>query len=104
MGRVDRDIDAVIDFCNEFKAKYLEEMSKAANNLEIVGTQISAATSGTAFASRSEEEVLRMAHNIKNAVAMGAPVPSWLSRLLAAGKNAVDAAGDAIAPEEKGEE
>ena len=71
MGRVDRDIDAVIDFCNEFKAKYLEEMSKAANNLEIVGTQISAATSGTAFASRSEEEVLRMAHNTKNAVAMG---------------------------------
>ena len=40
----------------------------------------------------------------ENAVAMGAPVPSWLSRLLAAGKNAVDAAGDAIAPEEKGEE
>ena len=71
MGRVDRDIDAVIDFCNEFKAKYLEEMSKAANNLEIVGTQISAATSGTAFASRSEEEVLRMEKKKKNAVAMG---------------------------------
>ena len=34
MGRVDRDIDAVIDFCNEFKAKYLEEMSKAANKSE----------------------------------------------------------------------
>ena len=71
MGRVDRDIDAVIDFCNEFKAKYLEEMSKAANNLEIVGTQISAATSGTAFASRSEEEVLRKKKKKKNAVAMG---------------------------------
>lgn len=40
----------------------------------------------------------------ENAMEIGAPVPGWLSRLLAAGKNAVDAAGDAIAPEEKGEE
>lgn len=40
----------------------------------------------------------------ENAMEMGAPVPGWLSRLLAAGKNAVDAAGDAMAPGEKGEE
>lgn len=37
----------------------------------------------------------------ENAMAMGAPVPSWLSRLLAAGKNAVDAAGDALAPDKE---
>ena len=37
----------------------------------------------------------------ENAVEMGAPVPGWLSRLLAAGKNAVDAAGDAIAPDKE---
>lgn len=37
----------------------------------------------------------------ENAMAMGAPVPNWLSRLLAAGKNAVDAAGDAIAPDKE---
>lgn len=37
----------------------------------------------------------------ENAMAMGAPVPKWLSRLLAAGKNAVDAAGDAIAPDKE---
>lgn len=40
----------------------------------------------------------------ENAMEMGAPVPGWLSRLLAAGKNAVDAAGDAMAPGEKEEE
>ncbi len=39
----------------------------------------------------------------ENAMAMGAPVPSWLSRLLAAGKDAVDAAGDAIAPNKEEE-
>lgn len=39
----------------------------------------------------------------ENAVAMGAPVPSWLSRLLAAGKDAVDAAGEAIVPDKKEE-
>lgn len=32
----------------------------------------------------------------ENAVVMGAPVPSWLSKLLAAGKEAVDKAGDAL--------
>lgn len=37
----------------------------------------------------------------ENAVEMGAPVPGWLSRLLATGKNAVDAAGDAIAPDKE---
>lgn len=37
----------------------------------------------------------------ENAMAMGAPVPNWLSRLLAAGKSAVDAAGDALAPDKE---
>lgn len=37
----------------------------------------------------------------ENAMAMGAPVPNWLSRLLAAGKDAVDAAGDALAPDKE---
>lgn len=32
----------------------------------------------------------------ENAVAMGAPVPSWLVKLLAAGKEAVDKAGDSL--------
>lgn len=33
----------------------------------------------------------------ENAVAMGAPVPPWLVKLLAAGKEAVDKAGDSLA-------
>lgn len=32
----------------------------------------------------------------ENAVAMGAPVPPWLVKLLAAGKEAVDKAGDSL--------
>lgn len=35
----------------------------------------------------------------EHAVKMGAPVPAWLPRLLAASKKAVDAAGDKMAPE-----
>ena len=37
----------------------------------------------------------------EHAVEMGAPVPGWLTRLLAASKTAVDAAGDKMAPESK---
>lgn len=33
---------------------------------------------------------------MENAVTMGAPAPSWLTKLLAAGKDAVDKAGDAL--------
>lgn len=48
--------------------------------------------------------ITEMGSITENAMSMGAPVPKWLSRLLAAGKNAVDAAGDAIVPGEKEEE
>ena len=37
---------------------------------------------------------------VENAVAMGAPVPRWLVKLLALGKSAVDAAGDKLGGEE----
>lgn len=37
----------------------------------------------------------------ENAVQMGAPVPGWLVKLLAAGKSAVDAAGEALGGEDK---
>lgn len=48
--------------------------------------------------------ITEMGSITENAMSMGAPVPKWLSRLLSAGKNAVDAAGDAIVPGEKEEE
>ena len=38
----------------------------------------------------------------ENAVHMGAPVPPWLVRLLAAGKGMVDQAGDALGGKEEG--
>lgn len=37
---------------------------------------------------------------VENAVAMGAPAPRWLVKLLALGKSAVDAAGDKLGGEE----
>ena len=37
----------------------------------------------------------------ENAVKMGAPVPKWLTRLLAVGRDAVDKAGDTLAGGEK---
>ena len=40
--------------------------------------------------------VTEMGSITENAVAMGAPVPGWLVKLLAAGKDAVDKAGDAL--------
>lgn len=39
----------------------------------------------------------------EHAVAMGAPVPEWLMRILDIGREAIDAAGEAIAGEEPGE-
>lgn len=39
----------------------------------------------------------------ENAVQMGAPVPGWLVKLLAAGKSAVDAAGEALGGEKEQE-
>lgn len=48
--------------------------------------------------------ITEMGSITENAMSMGAPVPKWLSRLLSAGKNAVDDAGDAIVPGEKEEE
>lgn len=37
----------------------------------------------------------------ENAMAMGAPIPSWLPKILAAGKNSVDKAGGSAVPEDK---
>lgn len=37
----------------------------------------------------------------ENAMAMGAPVPRWLPKLLEAGKNAVDQVGESLPTEEK---
>ena len=40
----------------------------------------------------------------EHAVKMGSPVPSWLPKILAAGKSAVDAAGDKIAGDDPKDE
>ena len=40
----------------------------------------------------------------ENAVSMGAPCPKWLRKLLEAGKNAVDQAGDGLTGKEDGNE
>lgn len=44
--------------------------------------------------------VTELGSMIENAAAMGAPVPKWLKRLLALGKDAVNAAGDKLGGED----
>ena len=45
--------------------------------------------------------VTELGSMVENAVVMGAPVPKWLVKLLAAGKSAVDAAGETLSGEDK---
>ena len=44
--------------------------------------------------------VTELGSMVENAAVMGAPVPKWLGKLLAMGKNAVDAAGDKLGGED----
>lgn len=44
--------------------------------------------------------VTELGSMIENAAAMGAPVPKWLKKLLALGKDAVNAAGDKLGGED----
>ena len=46
--------------------------------------------------------VTELGSMVENAVVMGAPVPKWLGKLLALGKDAVDSAGDKLSGEGKG--
>ncbi|MCI6042480.1 hypothetical protein MR857_03845 [bacterium] len=71
MSTVDRDIDVVIDFCEEFQSKYLDEMDKAASNLMVVANQIHGEMRGTKFATKSSEEVILMAKKLQQAVYTG---------------------------------
>ena len=45
--------------------------------------------------------VTELGSMVENAVMMGAPVPKWLGKLLALGKDAVDSAGDKLSGEGK---
>lgn len=71
MGKVDRDIDAILDFCKEFRSKYLEEMEKAGRNLEMVASQIESEMHGTKFATKSQGELIAAARKIQQAVNQG---------------------------------
>ena len=44
--------------------------------------------------------VTELGSMVENAAVMGAPVPKWLKKLLALGKDAVDAAGDKLGGED----
>ena len=44
--------------------------------------------------------VTELGSMVENAAAMGAPVPKWLAKLLALGKDAVDSAGDKLSGED----
>ena len=68
MAKVDRDLDAILDFCTNFRIIYLEPMRTEANNLVSIANNINSTLGGTAFATKSQEGVLDMAKKIKAAV------------------------------------
>lgn len=71
MGKVDRDLDAILDFCRNFRITFLEEMSGKADQLMSIANDINSTLRGTQFATKSQEGVITMAKKIKNAVDTG---------------------------------
>ncbi len=71
MAKVDRDLDAILDFCRDFRLSFLEDMNSEADQLMSLANNINSALNGTAFATRAQEGVLDMAKKIKNAVDTG---------------------------------
>lgn len=71
MARVDRDLDAILDFCRDFRLLFLEEMSSQAEKLVSIAGNINSELHGTKFATRSQDGVMEMAKKIKNSVDMG---------------------------------
>ena len=71
MSTVDRDIDVVIDFCEEFQSKYLYEMDEAASNRMVVANQSQDEMRRTKFATKSSEEGNLMAKKLQQAVYTG---------------------------------
>lgn len=71
MSKVDRDLDAILKFCQDFRQSFLEEMNSEADQLMSLANHINSALNGTAFATRAQDGVLDMAKKIKNAVDTG---------------------------------
>lgn len=71
MAKVDRDLDAILDFCRDFRIGFLDEMESKADELTRIANDINATLRGTSFATKSQEGVMTMAKKIKNAVDTG---------------------------------
>lgn len=71
MGNVDRDLDAILEFCTNFRSVFLEPTKDAADSLIGLSNDINSAMRGTAFATKSQEQVMAMAKHIRNTVDQG---------------------------------
>lgn len=71
MAKVDRDLDAILQFCTEFRIGFLEPTGSEADNIISIANEINSTLGGTRFASKSQDEVLKMGKAIKNAVDTG---------------------------------
>lgn len=71
MALVDRDLEAILDFCQQFRTVFLEEMNGKADELTRIANDINSTLHGTQFATKSQEGVLKMAQSIKAAVDNG---------------------------------
>ena len=71
MGKVDRDLKAILKFCKDFQTEYLNEQKIAAEKMKKVAEDISSALNGTKFATGSSSKIEEAAEQIIKAVQTG---------------------------------
>lgn len=71
MPSVDRDLDEIINFCNNFDSQYLQPMEALANELKGLTSKIESALYNTKFSTEASSSVSDTAAKIISAVNMG---------------------------------
>ena len=71
MSKVDRDLDAILEFCQDFKVGFIEPTRSEADGMIGISNDINSSLNGTKFATKSQENVMEMAKKIKSAVDVG---------------------------------
>ncbi len=70
MAKVDRDLEAIIEFCKNFNSN-LQSIESAAGNLQSIGSQIESSLYNTKFATNASGTVGATAKKVISAVQQG---------------------------------
>lgn len=70
MAKVDRDLEAIIEFCKSFNSN-LQSIEGAAGNLQSIGSQIESSLYNTKFATNASSTVGQTAKKVLAAVSQG---------------------------------